>query len=337
MATYLIPHTVGAGADLTVDVLIRGAAMMDHPEPGQALLLMGTALRGIALAIAPLTLVMMAVGVAGNLAQVGFIVSGKVLKPQLKRLNPLPGIKRMFGPMSLWQALKSLLKVVALIMVTWPVLRGVLEALAGPAAPALGEVLALVAAAVMQVLRKASYVGLALAAIDWALQRRKVGSSLKMSKQELKEEARSSEGDPHMKGAIKSKQFQMSRNRMMADVGNADVVVVNPTHIAVALKYDAAKGAPRVVARGAGQVATGIRERALAADVPIVQDIPLARTLYKLCEVGQEIPVDFYEAVARVLAFVFALRARGLASGLHVIAPSKLPDSLRADEVSAGV
>ena len=132
-----------------------------------------------------------------------------------------------------------------------------------------------------------------------------------MSKQEIKDEARQSEGDPMVKGQIRAAQRRMSRLRMMAEIANADAIVVNPTHVSVAIKYDAVKGAPRVVAKGADVIAARIREEAAKHGVPMVEDVPLARTLFRLCEIGDEIPAQLYEAVARLLAFLFALKANG--------------------------
>jgi flagellar biosynthetic protein FlhB len=141
-----------------------------------------------------------------------------------------------------------------------------------------------------------------------------------MSLYEVKQEHKQSEGDPQLKGAIRSRQIAMSRNRMMADIATADVVLVNPTHVAVALRYDPAKGAPRVVAKGQGNIAAKIRELAEQNRVPMVQDVPLARALHKACEVGQEVPAEMYTAVATVLAFVMALKSKGSAAGTHRVA-----------------
>jgi flagellar biosynthetic protein FlhB len=138
-----------------------------------------------------------------------------------------------------------------------------------------------------------------------------------MSKDEVKQEHKQSEGDPQLKGAIRSRQLAASRNRMMADVMTADVVLVNPTHVAVALRYDAERGAPRVVARGAGVIAAAIRERAGEARVPLVRDVPLARALYSSTTVGQEIPAELFAAVAQVLAYVISRRSRGQSGGEH--------------------
>ena len=138
-----------------------------------------------------------------------------------------------------------------------------------------------------------------------------------MSKYEITQEYKQAEGDPHMKAHRKGVAMAMSQNRMMSEVAEADVLLVNPTHVAVALKYDPEKGAPRVVAKGAGEVAAKLREIAQEARVPLVQDIPLARALHGSCELGQEVPAELFTAVARVLAFVMHLGARGVKGGFH--------------------
>jgi flagellar biosynthetic protein FlhB len=138
-----------------------------------------------------------------------------------------------------------------------------------------------------------------------------------------------------MKGAIRERQRRMSRMRMMAEIASSDVVIVNPVHVAVALRYDPARGAPRVVAKGAGVVAARIREEADKHRIPMVEDIPLARTIYKACDLGQEVPADLYEAVARVLAFVFSLRASGLPAPRPAsVGPRKVPTRARTPQIA---
>jgi flagellar biosynthesis protein FlhB len=156
-----------------------------------------------------------------------------------------------------------------------------------------------------------------MAAADYFVVRRRTNKQLRMTKEEVKQEHKNTEGDPHVKGQIRARQMAMARNRQMADVPTADVVMVNPTHVAVALRYDPAKGAPRVIAKGRGAVAAKIRELASQHRIPMVQDVPLARALERSVEVGQEIPAEFYGAVAKVLAFVMSLKARGSAAGVH--------------------
>src|SRR3712207_6723052 len=166
-------------------------------------------------------------------------------------------------------------------------------------------------------LRVVAVTGLVIAIADYVVVRVKMMKQLKMSRYEIEQEHKQSEGDPHVKAHRRAVQMSMSRGRMMAEVAEADVLLVNPTHVAVALRYEAAKGAPRVVAKGAGEVAARLRALAEEARVPMVQDIPLARALHASCELGQEVPAQLFTAVARVLAFVMHLGARGVRGGFH--------------------
>jgi flagellar biosynthetic protein FlhB len=174
--------------------------------------------------------------------------------------------------------------------------------------PDLDSILRVVGHAALTMLRNTALAGLLLAAVDYGLQKRRVMGMLKMTKQEVKDEHRLSEGDPHVKAVIRGKQMQLSRNRMMAEVATATAVIVNPTHVAVALRYEPGGPAPIVVAKGRGAVALRIREEAERHGVPIMRDIPLARALHAACDLGQEIPVELYQAVAKVLAVVMSLR-----------------------------
>ncbi len=165
--------------------------------------------------------------------------------------------------------------------------------------------------------RVVAVTGLVIAVADYVVVRMKTMKQLKMSKYEITQENKQAEGDPHMKAHRRGVQMSMSRNRMMSEVSEADVLLVNPTHYAVALKYDPTKGAPRVVAKGAGEVAAKLREIASEARVPLLQDMPLTRALHASCELGQEVPPELFTAVARVLAFVMHLGARGVKGGFH--------------------
>jgi flagellar biosynthetic protein FlhB len=178
-------------------------------------------------------------------------------------------------------------------------------------------VLDTVEAKALGMIRNIGILGLAMAAADYAVQRRRIGKQVRMTKDEVKQEHKQTEGDPMLKSAIRSRQLAAARNRMMADVATADVVLVNPTHVAVALRYEAARGAPKVVARGAGAIAAKIRERAGEHQVPLVRDVPLARALYRSTRVGQEIPPQLFAAVAQVLAFVISRKRRGQHGGEH--------------------
>jgi len=307
-AGVLLPASFSIGRGSLRHVMNQVGIAVARPDADTAVRLLGSALRDGLLAVAPLALGMVAIGLVGNFAQTGFAFSGKALKPKFDRLSPKKGLKRLLSPHSAWEAGKAALKLVVLTAVAWPGVAHLGAALAtGGRVPA-GEVLSEVTSATMGLLRTVALAGLALAAVDYALQRRRVRKSMMMTKQEVKEEYRQSEGDPMTRQRVRQRQVEMSRNRMMAAVAVSSVVVVNPTHIAVALEYRPEWGAPRVVAKGQGFVAQRIREEAEKHNVPIVRDVPLARTLHATCKLGQAIPPALYEAVARLLAFVFSLK-----------------------------
>jgi flagellar biosynthetic protein FlhB len=279
--------------------------------------LLGQALSAFLSTLLPTALGLMAVGTAAAAAQGGVTFATKSMKPTLKKLNPLPGIKRMFGSQGIWEAAKAVIKTAALGTVVVVTSGRAKELVSSSGALPLSVVAKTFADSAVLMLRVVAITGLVIAIADYVVVRMKTMKKLKMSKYEIQQEHKQSEGDPHMKAHRRSLQMSMSRNRMMSEVADADVLLVNPTHVAVALKYEATKGAPRVVAKGAGEVATKLRERAAEARVPMVQDIPLARALHASCEIGQEVPPQLFTAVARVLAFVMHLGARGVRGGFH--------------------
>ncbi len=241
----------------------------------------------------------------------------KKIKPDPKRLSIGKGLKRLLGPQGLLLGGKAIVKVAVLGLVAWLILRASMQGVGAGTIP-LGEAARRAGVAALHLMRVLAATGLVLAAFDYMIEKRRHDKSLKMTKQQVKEEWKSSEGDPQMKGAIRSRQIAMSRNRMIASVADADVLLVNPTHVAVALAYTPGHGAPRVLAKGAGVIAAKMREAADEHRVPMVQDIPLARGLYAACEIGDEIPEELYDAVARILAFLFSLRRRGRSlAGIH--------------------
>jgi flagellar biosynthesis protein FlhB len=255
------------------------------------------------------------IALACSIAQGGLFFATKAFKPKWSRLNPLQGAKRLFGPHALWEGAKMLLKSALVGFFVWRAVVGLLP-MVGGLVP-LPVALHVAASAATGLMRDVALAGLVAAGADYAVARRRTGKQVRMSKKEIRDEHKQSEGDPMVRSAIRSRQLAAARNRMMAEVPQADVVLLNPTHIAVALRYDPAKGTPRVVAKGAGLVATRIRELAEASRVALVEDIPLARALHSGCEVGQEIPPQLYQAVAQVLAFVLGRRAAGAAPGRH--------------------
>ncbi len=316
-ASMLLPMVVRHAMAAVQDMMLRVPEVIARPDINVALNILGAGTKAGAIAVAPLAFGLMLVGILAAAGQGGLHFSGKVVVPKLNRLNPMPGIKRAFGPKALWETAKAVTKTAVLGGVLYWSVRRLLPSLMGAGALPLAGLLGTTTAAVVTLVRAAAMAGLAMAVLDYLVVRRTTMKKLKMTKQEIKDEYKGSEGDPQVKQAIRSRQLAMSRNRMMAELDTADVILVNPTHVAVALRYEPDKGAPRVVAKGSGVIATRIRDRASELRLPMVRDVPLARALHDHCELGQEIPPDLYTAVARVLAFVMTLRARGSAAGLH--------------------
>ncbi len=308
----LLTHELGAMRELMVTSLTISG---DDATTGKALVLLGEASRHVFLSLLILGTAILLIGVASALAQGGFFLATKTLKPQWSKLDPIKGAKRIFGPHALWEGAKMMLKSSFVGLVAYFAIKSMMP-LIGGLVP-IPTMLEIVSDKSLSLIRNICLVGLGMAAADYAIQRRRIGKQTRMSKEEIKQEHKQAEGDPMVKSAIRSRQLAAARNRMMADIPTADVILVNPTHVAVALRYDAQKGAPRVVARGAGAVAARIREVAAAESVPLVRDVPLARALYRSTKVGQEIPPELFGAVAQVLAFVISRRSRGQRGGQH--------------------
>ncbi len=318
-ATFVIPSIVESMMSGGTQTLVEAGAVIRSGDTRHAVAAASSAFSAAVKSVLPLGAMIAAIAVASVAMQGGLWFAPKLLKPKFSRLNPLSGVKRMFGPHGWWNLTKALLKTTALAIVVWMSVRGLVPTLMGAGALPLAALLHDATNATLGMLRYASVAGVAMAVADWVVVHRRNAKHLKMTKQELKDEFKSTEGDPHMRSARRSRQMAMRRNRMMADIPKADVVVVNPTHVAVALRYDPARGAPRVVAKGADHVAARIRAVAEEHRVPMVADVPLARTLYASCQIGQEIPPDLYKAVATVLAFIMTLKRRGSHVGVHTV------------------
>lgn len=316
-ATFVVPHVCRSVMSNASATVVQVGATIRNPDSGRAMAVAGAAVRGAFGAVLPMAVMIAVIGVFSVAGQGGLVLAPQLLKPKFSRLNPLSGLKRMFGPHALWALVKALLKTSALTLVVVLSVRRLVPTVMGSGSLSVSSLLSICVSTALSVLRYAAVAGLLMAAADYAVVRKRNNKQLKMTKQEVKEELKSSEGDPRLRGAVRSRQMAMRRNRMMADVPHADVVVVNPTHVAVALRYDPSRGAPRVVAKGADHVAARIRALAEEHRVPMVSDVPLARTLYQACDLGQEIPADLYKAVATVLAFIMTLKKRGSTAGVH--------------------
>jgi flagellar biosynthesis protein FlhB len=321
--SYIIPSTVVNVGKVMTDAFNGMHNLASAPSDRASVTILGDAMWGGLLATLPLLAICMMIGVVSHFAQSGLVLSLHPLKPDFKRLNPIKGAKNLFSPKSVWETIRQTAKAAIVGFLAWPHVQAISRNLTEHGRVSLLEGIAMSGSELVAMIRAACYAILAVSVVDYAIKKRNHRKDLMMTKQEVREEMRQSEGDPQMKGKIRSMQVSLSRNRMMASVPSATVVITNPTHIAVAIRYDPkAGGAPKLVAAGIGAVAAKIRERAREAGVPIVQSKPLARALYRVCEVGDEIPVELYEALAKVLAFIRRLRGGILAASALPLPPN---------------
>ena len=251
-------------------------------------------------------------GAGGSLIQSGLIFSAEKLKPKWEKINPLEGFKRIFGPDGLVQFLKTLLKLIAIAAVCWWVLRPHLREFENLAAMSPAAILPLARDLAFALLATTLAFLAVAAAGDYLWQRLRFAKRMRMTKEEVKEDFKQSEGDPHVKARLRQIRMQRSRKRMMQAVPTATVVVTNPTHYSVALRYDPDKGdgAPVCVAKGVDALALKIREVAREHGVEVIENVPLARALYATVEVDDVIPKVHFEAVAKVIGFVMQKRRR---------------------------
>ena len=248
-------------------------------------------------------------GVSVMLAQVGPLWVETALKPQVSKLNPVNGIKKIFSLRGIVELIKSILKVSIIAGIVYAAVNDDLEKITQLSTVSLGDSMSSIWDIALEIVLWVGLVMLVLALADFAYQRWQWLKDLKMTKQETKDESKDVEGDPQVRSRRMSIQRERARQRMMQAVPTADVVITNPTHVSVAIRYDSASmESPTVIAKGAGVLAENIKQIARHAGIPIVENRSLARGLYRLVKVGQEIPADLYRAAAEVLAYVYRLR-----------------------------
>ena len=268
--------------------------------------LINTMLGKMALIVLPFFLFGFVITFLVVLIQVGWKVTAKPMEPKLSKFNPISGFKRIFSKDSLFELLKSIVKVVVIALIAYNSIKDEADNLFMLYDLTINQAIGLVGNFIINTGLKIALVYLAVGALDWFYQKHKFNEDMKMTKQEVKDEYKNTEGDPQIKGRQRTKMREASQRRMMQDVPKADVVITNPTHFAVALKYDAMAGrAPVVLAKGEDYVAQKIKEIARENHVEIVENKPLARALYHNVDVGAEIPPELYQAVAEVLAAVY--------------------------------
>jgi flagellar biosynthetic protein FlhB len=263
--------------------------------------------------IGPIAMVCLVTGLVINVAQVRWHPSFTPLKPTPSKLNPLKGAKNVFGPQMYFESGKTIAKLSAVGAIAAIALFPQFDELAALVGMPPAQLMPHIAQLVMGIAYRAGAAYLVISFIDFAWTRYRHNKQMKMSKEEVREEAKGADSPAEVKAAIRRRQMEAARKRMMDDVPTADVVVTNPTHYAVALRYDGDKLAPEVVAKGKDLIAFQIRKIAEANGVPVIADPPLARGLHKSVEIGHQIPEEFFQTVAQLLAFVYRVAGRKIA------------------------
>lgn len=317
VAALALPATITAGTGAATEQVLGIAAAAASPSTDLAMQALEDGLGSLLSTLATIL-------IAGFLAVLVMSVlqGGVHLRTQMtkyEQFNPVTGLKNTFGMQALWQGAKALLKTLVVGGVLYFVIQGLMPVLMTSGGLSIEGVLDAAVSGVTVLLIAAVAAGLVLAAVDIFVVGRRNRKQTRMTKREVQDETKNSDGDPHIRAQRRSRQLAMSRNRMITAVADSSVVLVNPTEYAVALRYEPGKSAPRVVAKGRGIIAARIRAEAEEKSVPLVKDITLTRALYAACDLGDEIPVEFYGIVATVLTFVAALTRRGTPKGVHTV------------------
>ncbi|MEJ5173054.1 MAG: flagellar biosynthesis protein FlhB [Hydrogenothermaceae bacterium] len=260
----------------------------------------------IGMLLFPILILLLVVGVVSNVAQFGFLFTMKPLTPKIDKLNPFSGIRRMFSLTTAFELIRNLLKLTVAIVVSYFVVSYLMSGFLSFATVSLSDQIKILIKTMMILIFAFAVLSVPIAVIDFFYRRYEYEENLKMTKYEVKEEMKSYEGNPLIKKEIRKKMRMLALRRMIKEVPKADVVITNPEHFAVALKYEKGKmDAPKVIAKGQDLVAQKIKEVAKESGVKIVEDPPLARGLYESCEIGDYIPEKFYVAVAKILAEIY--------------------------------
>lgn len=287
-----------------------GDSMVGAVRQGDFTTALKVAATRLGLIIAPLALVFWIVSFVSSLMQVGFLYNEEALQVRWERLDPVQGFKKILSLRAMIEGVKAVLKVTVILGISYIMLRDQIHALPKLMNYSVSQIFEFLGVLMVRLLASVGFFMLVLAGLDYLYQRWEMEKEMRMTKQEIKEEVKSREGDPLIRARIKRVQRDIASRRMMDDVPKADVIVTNPTHIAVALKYDETMVAPQVIAKGAELIAAKIREIARENNIPIVENVPLARTMFKTLKVGQAIPRELYTAVAEILSYVYRLKKK---------------------------
>lgn len=263
------------------------------------------------LLLSPLFALLLVVAFAVNVAQVGFKITPKALEPKFEKLDIIKGSKKLVSMKSLVQLIKDTIKLTVIGIVAYKTIEGEFDSFFLLPDMSVFQFASIMGKQTLALALKMGGVIFVIAVLDFAYQKYEFEKSIRMSKQDLKDEYKDTEGSPQLKARVRQVQRDMARSRMMDAVPLADVVVANPTHIAVALKYDADKGdAPFVLAKGERKIAQKIKQIAKDNGVPVIEDKPLARALFKICDIGDMVPANLFKAVAEILAHVYKLKGK---------------------------
>jgi flagellar biosynthetic protein FlhB len=282
------------------------------------------AIRGFFFCVGPILGVVFLAAVITESLQSGFVFAMDPLSPKLERVNPLEGLKKMFSLQGFVELIKSILKIIIVFYIAWGVMKQEIQGVINLLDKQLWDAILVGGGIAYTIALRVGIFYIIVAILDYLYRRWEYMRGLKMTRQEVKEEYKRLEGDPLVKQRMRDLQRQAAYQRMMSAVPQADVVVTNPTHVAVALKYTAPKmKAPQLLAKGQRKIAEEIRKIAEAANVPIVENEPLARSIYRTTSVGEEVPPELYQAVAEVLAYVYKVKREKMARKQALLAPRK--------------
>lgn len=255
----------------------------------------------------PIMLVALLVGITSSYLQVGFLLTVDPLKIKIDKLNPIKGLKRIFSKRSIVELVKSIVKIILVGSVTYLTIKSHINIFPKLIDTDIYSTLFFLGDIIYKIAWRVALALIILAVFDLVYQKWEHEQSIKMSKHDVKEEYKQTEGNPQIKGKIKEKQRQMAMSRMMQDVPKADVIITNPTHLAIAIQYEEGMTAPKVIAKGKDKIAENIKKIAIQNQIPTVENKPLAQALYRTVEIGDLVPQELYQAVAEVLAFIYQL------------------------------
>lgn len=328
--TLVLPWGFSKTASSITGLMSQVSVVAADPTPAAVRTASGKALMAAFSSTLAMSAVIALVAFVSTISQVGFLVTGKPLKPNFKRMSPASNIKSILGTRGLWETAKQAIRATILLTIGWKAVRTLLDEMVFSAGQDIYSSLSASGSSIVSFVRTAAIASFALALGDFGVQKAMLRRDLRMTRQEIRDEFRQSEGDPMVKSRIRQLQRERARQRMLDDVPSAAVVIVNPTHYSVALKWQPGMSAPIVVASGLDRVAAQIKAKAQESNVPVVEAPPLARALHKHCHVGEAIPPSLFEAVARVLAAIARVRnTMGAPISLDVAVPQEIEQRKR--------